>query len=595
MSAAPRPVVSSLLDAKLRRAGGGLRVALGGYSAAGQKDRNDDAFSGRVPETERELYHKGALACIADGVSQSDRSHLASQLSVTQFAEDYYATPESWTVEEAAARVLKALNDWLCGQSQTGGSNAMVTTFSAVILKSRTFHIVHIGDSRVSLIRKGQVRKLTRDHTIQLSPGNSMLSAALGMDPRLKVDYQKVEAERGDVILLSTDGVSDYVPDDGLVQLLAGVDASSSDKVSEQICKQAVSNGSTDNVTCGLLVAEELPSEPIAEAGERVRLRAIPPVLSVGHKIDGLEVTKVLYSGTRSHLYKVRRIADGEIFVLKAPSLNFADDTVYLEGFAREQWVGRRLDHAGLMKVFPRQEDSQFLYLLSEYVRGQTLRDWMRDNPEPSLPAVRDIVADTISALRAMHRMGMVHRDIKPENIMISDAGDVKIIDYGTVQVAGFDELASVIVEDHAVGSVAYSAPEYILGQKATTQSDLFSLAVLTYEMLVGRRPYKLNESRRGKWTYASWGHVPARTQRKDIPRWVSDALEKGCASEPQDRYLALSEFIGDLKRPGDYARSKETQTSLLDRNPLAFWKGLSLFLSAVVVVLFILLLQAAK
>lgn len=595
MNAALRPVVSSLADAQLRKAGGGLRVVLGGYSAAGQKDRNDDSFSGFVPESERELSYKGAVACIADGVSQSDRSHLASQLSVTQFIDDYYATPESWTVEDAAARVLKALNDWLCGQSQTGGSNAMVTTFSAVILKSRTFHIVHIGDSRVSLIRKGQIQKLTRDHVIRLSPGNSMLSAALGMDPRLKVDYQKVEAEEGDIVLLSTDGVSDYVPADMLIELVAGADEANADSISEQICEHALRNGSGDNVTCGLVVAQKLPSESIDEAGERVRTRAIPPVLDVGHKIDGLEVTKVLYSGIRSHLYKVRRVSDGQKFVLKTPSLNFADDTVYLEGFAREQWVGRRLDHRGLMKILPRQEDSQFLYLLCEYVSGQTLREWMRDNPAPSLSAVRDIIADVISAMRVMHRMGMVHRDIKPENIMISDAGDVKIIDYGTVQVAGFNELASVIVEDNVVGSVSYSAPEYILGQKASTQSDLFSLAVLTYEMLVGHRPYKLNESRRGKWTYASWGHLPAHAQRKDIPRWVSSALEKGCASEPQDRYLALSEFIGDLKRPGEYARSRETQTSLLDRNPLAFWKGLSLFLFAVVVVLFTLLLQAAK
>ena len=247
------------------------------------------------------------------------------------------------------------------------------------------------------------------------------------------------------------------------------------------------------------------------------------------------------------------------------------------------------------MKVYPRPDGSPFLYLLCEPVSGQTLRAWMADHPSPSLSEVRCIVERLVMALRAIHRMGMVHRDIKPENIMITHQGDVKIIDYGTVQVAGLDEVTSPIAESHAVGSVAYSAPEYVLGRKATAQSDLFSLGVVTYEMLTGRRPFELSDGARHKWTLATWGHKTAHSVRPDVPLWVSAALEKACAPNPEFRYLAQSEFLSDIKSPGDFARSKATETSLLARNPLAFWKGLSLILFVITVMLATQLVRAAN
>tara|TARA_R110000803_G_scaffold117976_4_gene186397 strand:- start:6190 stop:7992 length:1803 start_codon:yes stop_codon:yes gene_type:complete len=575
----------------------GMKVRFGGFSSAGQKARNDDAVAAELPVLASVAAMKGAVACIADGVSESDRSHLASQLSVTQFIEDYYATPDSWSVEESAARVLRSINDWLCGQSRLATAGAMVTTFSAAVIKSRTLHILHVGDSRIYRLRDMNLELLTQDHSVSLSGGKQMLSAALGMDPRLNVDYRQLDVREGDVIFLATDGVTDVLTSEDLAQRLRALPLQPTDldMLSESICNWAIERETGDNVTCGILVIDSLPEESVEDAHLRLRERAIPPVMAVGHRIDGFKVVRVVHSGTRSHIYEVISESTQERYVLKAPSMNFADDNVYLEGFAREQWVGRRLDHPDLMKVYPRPDGSPFLYLLCEPVSGQTLRAWMADHPSPSLSEVRSIVERLVMALRAIHRMGMVHRDLKPENIMITHQGDVKIIDYGTVQVAGLDEVASPIAEGHAVGSVAYSAPEYVLGRKATAQSDLFSLGVVTYEMLTGRRPFELSDGARHKWTLATWGHKTAHSVRPDIPLWVSAALEKACAPNPEFRYLAQSEFLSDIKSPGDFARSKATETSLLARNPLAFWKGLSLILFVITVMLATQLVRAAN
>lgn len=573
-----------------------MSTTIGGHSSAGVKARNDDAFAAKQPEVLSERVMKGVVACIADGVSESERSHLASQMSVTQFLSDYFSTPDSWDIEVSASRVLKALNDWLSSENQKGHGDAMVTTFSSVIIKSRTAHVFHVGDSRVYRLSRGNFECLTRDHSIALSKDAHVLSAALGMDSKLNVDFKSIDIEEGDLLFLATDGIFSHLTSSDLKQKIESQkDHVNLDAVCESICDFAVESGSTDNVTCGLVRLDSLAIETAEEASSRIHEKVIPPVMAVGNKIDEFEVLRIIHSGTRSHIYKVKNLQSGEVFALKAPSKNFEDDRVYLDGFLREQWVGRRLNHPNLMKIYPASEDSSFLYLVCECVSGQTLREWMQDNPTPSLSKVRDIVDGTAMALRAMHRMGMVHRDIKPENIMVTHDGEIKIIDYGTVQVAGIDELASAIIEDQVVGSVAYSAPEYVLGQKATSQSDVFSLGVVAYELLVGRRPYKLNENVRDKWTFSTWGHEPAFSYRKDLPKWVCAALEKATMPYPKNRYPVLSEFLGDLKSPGEFARKKDSQTSLLENNPIAFWKGFSLILLLINLVLVFQLAQPAS
>ena len=278
---------------------------------------------------------------------------------------------------------------------------------------------------------------------------------------------------------------------------------------------------------------------------------------------------------------------------MKAPSRNFEEDATYLEGFVREQWVGRRLSHPGLMKVHPPRPDSPFLYLLCEEVRGQTLRDWMTEHQRPSLSEVRDILAEIIPAIRAMHRMGMVHRDLKPENIMLNYDGTVKIIDYGTVKVAGLDDIglsALNSADDLPVGAVNYTAPEAVLGQNSDVKSDLFSLGVITYEMLAGHRPYP--EMKNRNHSLDSWRYTSLGDSRPDLPFWASHAVARACAANPSNRTDVLSEFLEDLRRPSQRARQAEDNAALLERNPVAFWKGATLICVTIIIILCALLAQ---
>ncbi len=576
-----------------------LAISYGGYSTKGKKPENQDAFVAHQPDSGAR-YLKGCVACIADGVSCSDSAQLASQTSVTTFIEDYFSTPETWPVKTAVARVLSSLNAWLFHHGQQGRArhNGLVTTFSAVVLKSTTAHFFHIGDSRIYRFRANEtstdLELLTRDHTHHPSDNKTILTRALGMDSHLDVDYLQEDVQLGDVLLLTTDGVHDSLNSKELKLLLAktAVKDKITEKVieggaeptlealSQSIVEAAFANGSADNLSCLLLRVDGLPVEDIDEVHRRLTHRMIPPVMDVGMNLDGYEVINVIHSGVRSHLYLVKQQASSTLLVMKAPSEYFAEDPQYLEGFMREQWVGRRIDNPGVMKILPATDSSPFLYHICEYVEGCTLRQWIYDNPTPPLEKVRALVSQIISALRAFQRLSMVHRDLKPENIMISPNGRVKIIDFGTVLVSGLEEIASPLEHDAVVGAVDYIAPEYLLAERAGHRSDIFSLGVIVYEMLTGALPYKRPLIQRTEVrSYDVWKYQSACKLRSDIPLWLDLALQKATAPKPVQRYSALSEFLHDLKVPNTSMVSRAETAPLLERNPLRFWKLVSCIL----------------
>jgi protein phosphatase len=568
-----------------------LDIEFGGYTSAGVKARNEDAFAAHQPRGAA-LSLKGVAGCIADGASCSEDAQLASETSVTHFINDYYSTPDTWPVKTAAARVLSALNSWLHhhGQQSALAHNGLVTTFSAVIVKSNSAHIFHCGDSRVYRYRGGDLQLLTRDHVHVQQGGTSFLTRALGIDSHLEMDYGIEEVELGDVLMLTTDGVHGVLSGAELSEPLHA-SADRLEQCARAIVEAALRKGSADNCSCLLLRVRELPHADIDEVHRQLTRLAIPPVLEVGQSIDGFRVQRILHSGTRSHLYLVSGKVDGKNYVLKAPSENFSEDAQYLEGFMREQWVASRINHSGVMKIFARPPSSPFLYLLCEYIEGKTLRQWLFDNPKPALESVRGIAREIVAALRALQRMHMTHRDLKPENIMIGPNGQIKLIDFGTVRVGGLEELASPLGEQQPVGSADYIAPEYLLGDSGAVHSDIFSLGVIVYEMLTGHVPYKLSQTRqRHLKSLNDYRYTPARQYRDDIPLWLDLALEKATQPNVRLRYHVLSELLRDLCEPNaDMLRARQ-RAPLLQRNPVRFWQGTALLLLIIVIVQFALL-----
>jgi len=541
---------------------------------------NQDAFAAFCGQAESNLL-KGAAAAIADGVSSCPDSHVASQTSVTSFLDDYFATPYTWSVHKSARQIISSLNAWIFQQNANRASHndSLLTTFSAVVLKSNTLHCFHVGDSRVYHVRNETIERLTQDH-VRIERGQEYLSRALGADRHLELDYSTHEMQLGDLVLLSTDGVHGVLKRPEILALLTQHEGGNLETLAKTIVDAALAAGSDDNLTVLLMVVDALPHETLDEVHRKLTQLPIPPVLQVGNKIDGYEVQEIIFSGTRSHMYRVRDLETGEQFTLKAPSLNFAEDAMYLSGFVREEWVGQSVQHVNVMRTHVPKRPKQFLYYLGEYIEGINLREWMYDNPKPGIDAVRRIVKQVVAGLRAFQRADMVHQDIKPENIMIDSQGCVKILDFGTVLIAGADELISPLDKSVPQGSVNYVAPEYLMGDVGSFKSDLFSLAVVVYEMLTGALPFAEKSVKQVSLkSYSDLRYIPANRPRRDLPLWVEACLRKALQPNPRYRYEALSEFLQDLTVPNTKLEASVARQPLIEKNPVVLWQLLAVVL----------------
>ena len=566
-----------------------LKISVGQFSDKGRKESNQD-FHGAYLPVEPQLSLKGVAVALADGISSSEVSHIASESAVSGFLEDYYCTSETWSVKKSAQRVLTATNSWLYSQTRRSQyrydvGRGYVCTFSAMVIKAATAHIFHVGDSRIYRIRGRALEQLTADHRVSVAPETTYLSRALGMDGQLDIDYQAVPLEQGDIFLLATDGVYEYAAA-GFIADNVQQHAHDLDAAARVIVGEALERGSTDNVTAQIVRVDALPVREANEIHQQLTSLPFPPILEARTIFDGYKIVRELHASSRSHVYLAVDVETELTVVIKTPSIDLQGDPAYMERFLMEEWIARRITSPHVLKPCLQSRQRNYLYLVTEFVDGQTLKQWMIDHPKPDLAAVRRIVEQIGKGLQAFHRMEMLHQDLRPENIMIDTTGTVKIIDFGSTRVAGVMEMATPEDRTQVLGTAQYTAPEYFLGEPGSTRSDIFSLGVIACQMLTGKLPYGAEVAKsRTVSAQRRLQYQSALDDEREIPAWVDGALRKAVHPDPNKRYGELSEFIYDLHHPNQ-AYLKRTRQPLMERNPAGFWKGVSFILAVIVLIL---------
>ncbi|MES2149355.1 MAG: bifunctional protein-serine/threonine kinase/phosphatase [Pseudomonadota bacterium] len=574
-----------------------MKVSVGQYSDKGRKTSNQDFHGVAIPK-EPQLGAKGIAVALADGISSSDVSHIASEFAVSGFLDDYYCTSDAWSVKTAGERVLTAANAWLYSQTRQGQSRydkdrGYVCTLSAMVIKSSTAHLFHVGDARIYRLRGATLEQLTNDHRIPVSEERSYLGRALGVHAQLEIDYLNLQVEAGDMFVFATDGVHEFVPPESMVEKI-GASLDHLDAAAKAIADEAYARGSGDNLTVQLLRVDQLPLHASGELVQQLSDLCLPPLLDARMEFDGYKIIKEVHGSSRSHVYLALDSETNARVILKAPSIDLGGDPVYLERFLMEEWVARRINSPYVLKPCAATRKRQFLYIVSEYIEGQSLAQWMVDNPKPALETVRGIVEQIAKGLRAFHRLDMLHQDLRPENIMIDTTGTVKIIDFGSTRVAGLVEAGPLAGHEAILGTPQYTAPEYFLGEIGSPRSDLFSLGVITYQMLTGRLPYGAQVAKtRTRSAQANLIYDSVLDEHREIPAWIDMVLKKALHPDPAKRYEELSEFVQDLRQPNKAFLSK-TRAPLIERSPLKFWKGVSFILALIVVALLFALHQAS-
>lgn len=573
-----------------------LSISIGQCTSAGIKDVNEDCLGVRIPSKADALI-KGIVGVIADGVSDASGGKEAAEMCVQGFLSDYFSTPDSWTIKTSGQRILNALNRWLYSQGQTHGllaEKGYLSTLSSIVLVAKTAYIFHIGDSRIYRIRDNSMEQLTRDHSTQVSQKVTYLNRAMGLNLSAAVDYHEVDVEEGDIFLLSTDGVHDWISEKSILETLTKVkEATNLDHLAEELVHKATAALSNDNLSSLIIHIDTLPQASHDDLLRTLLDRPFPPLLYPGQVLDGIEVQSVMFESARSQLYKVKDLHTGNTMLMKTPSTNFQDDPAYIERFITEEWIGKRTTHENLLTVYENRLKPTFLYYLMEHIEGISLATWAEQNKgKIEVSEVVNILKGIVGGVRAMHRLETLHQDLKPDNIMITTDNKVKIIDYGACRVANIHNREIAHEREENLGTIDYGAPEYRYpGGEIGPKSDQFSIAMIAYSLLTGdKNPYgerwkkvsTLKDFNTLEYT-SSYHHSPT------VPHWLDCALKKALNVQPSKRYSSMSEFIHDLETPNP-AYVKKVHLPYLERNPVRFWQVTSGILTLVIIWLLVLL-----
>lgn len=562
---------------------GELRVSIGQCSDAGAKALNQDACGARIPEN-AELAAKGVALVLADGISPSPVSHIASETAVRSFLADYYCTSSAWSVKKSGQRVIDAVNAWLHSHTERSWARydkdrGYLCTFTGLVIKSATAHLFHVGDAGAYRLHGGGLEPLTEAHRHH-SGEQTFLARALGMGPWVEIDYRALPVEAGDTFVLATDGVHEHVPAREIVALI-GESAGDLDAAAWRLVGLAREHGSEDNLTVQILRVEQLPDPAWSDLHQRATELPFPPALGPRSLIDGYGIVRELHVSSRSHVFLALDTETGTPVALKVPASDLRDDPAALERFLAEEWIARRVSSPYVLKPRERQRPQNYLYVVMEYIEGQSLTQWMRDHPRADLARVRDLVGQIGKGLRAFHRQDMLHQDVRPDNVMIDRSGTAKLIDFGAVHAAGISENQGAGAEP-ILGTEQYSAPEYFLGQGGSARSDLFSLAAVTYQMLTGHLPYGPEAAQvRTRAGLNRLKYTSVLTYNRSCPAWVDGALRKALQPRPERRQGDVTEFLHDLHHPRPEL-ANATRAPLIERNPEAFWKGLAALLAII-------------
>jgi serine/threonine protein phosphatase PrpC len=548
-----------------------VRASVGFYSATGPRSRNEDfaaaVFGADLPEPRGDV-----VAAIADGIGSAKGGRVAAETAVRGFLDGICELPETTEVRRAAARVLDSLNAWMHSQGHRDLNLAgMGCTFTALVLRGRTAHVVHIGDTRAYRLSGHRLTCLTSDHVREDARGRSgTLYRALGVEEEVRLEYAAQPIALHDRFLLCSDGLYAWLGDDAIADTLG--DRSAPADTARALVAAALSSGSTDNCTALVLDVVELPTAESAHLGSAIMQLPIIPVPLGGETIDGFVLKAVLSDGRYSRLFGALDEIEGGEVALKFPKPKVAEVAAHHASFVREAWVGAHVNNPGLGRIIELPHGRQTcLYTVMPLYQGELLETRLARRPSLGLEEGRNIAIKLARALAALHRNGIIHRDIKPDNVILEAGGSLKLIDLGVVRVPGLEDAAP---PEEIPGTRAYVAPEMLAGEPGNEATDIYALGVTLFRAFTGAFPYGNSDAT----------SPPSRDRpleltalRPDLPAWLQAALARAIAIPAAERYRDMSEFAAEIEAgPARTPILTPRPLTLYERHPLRFWQALA-------------------
>src|SRR5438105_10162246 len=406
----------------------GMRASVGFASKTGPRKDNED-FAGallgaELPEPRQEL-----IAAIADGIGGAKGGRIAAETAVRGFLDGFCDLPETMEVQRAGSKIINALNGWINTMGrQDPKLTGMGCTLTALVLRGRTAHLLHVGDTRAYRLSGERMNCLTTDHVRQDGTGRSnTLNRALGVETEVRLDYATQPVALHDRFLLCSDGVHGFLPDETIADILR--ERSAPEDTAGALVAAALQSGSTDNCTALVLDVVALPMAGSADISAAILHPPAIPAPLLGETIHGFVLKALISEGRYSRLFAAEDEIEGAIVGLEFPKPEIARFPAYRAAFVREAWVGARVHNPWVGRVIELPPGRQTcLYTVMPLYQGELLETRLSRRPSVGLEEGRNIAIKLARGVAALHRAGIIHRDIKPDNIILESEGSLKLI-----------------------------------------------------------------------------------------------------------------------------------------------------------------------
>lgn len=555
-----------------------LNVAAGYSTERGPRTDNED-YCAFFEGTSAQRTRHGVIAVVADGVGGAKGGRVAAETVVRGFIDGYLGQSELLGVQKKSARSLEAMNRWVYGMGRTSSDlQGMACTLTALILRGRQAHIVHVGDSRLYRLRYHRLDLLTRDHTFSEWGMQSVLRRAVGASDSLQIDYLAEPVQVHDRYLLCSDGVHGFLSERVLREELAR--GASPDETARALTAAALAARGSDNATALVLDVLNLPPASQPDLELAIAAQPILPPPTTGTIIDGFDLQAQLSDGRYSRVFRAYDTVAERPVILKFPKPVQGADAALRQAFIRETWIAARVRSPWIGEVLDIPPDRQTrLYSVMPYYAGETLEARLRRLPRISLSEGLILASRLAKGVAALHRAGVVHRDIKPDNVILEHDEHhaqlgLRLIDLGVARVDGMDDFAL----EHAPGTPSYMAPELLAGAPGDALSDQFAVAVTIYRLFSGAYPYgEIEPFSRPRFSKST----PLTSHRPDLPAWLDQVLARALAVTPRERFGDVLELAFELEHGAARALPALLHRKpLYERNPVLIWQMISVVLA---------------
>ena len=558
-------------------AGDQLQVRVGFCSQPDGWERNADyagAFVGDPPQRAR----FGVAAAIAEGIGGAPGGRVAAELAVRGFIDGHFSQADTAGIRASSARTLEALNRWIQAMSAADPSlQGMSCTFTALVIRGRMGHVLHIGDCRIYRFRDHRLDVMTSDDRAGSRGFHRVLTRALGADEAVRLDYLSMPLRVHDRYLLCTDSVDRRISRAAIRELMGR--RHGPDETARALI-DAARAAAGHSATALIIDVVTLPSPNRLDLELIMASQPILKVPKSGAVVDDFELCRLLADGRYTRVFLACDRLEPRQVVLKFPKPLAGADALLRQAMLRESWIAARVRSPWVGEVLElTTERKSGLYTVMPYYPGETLETWLTRSSKVTLAGGIDLALKLAKGVAALHRAGIIHRDIKPDNVIVQPSTDhqgagLKLIDLGVARLPNSDDFP----EQHAPGTPSYMAPELFTGAPGDERSDQFALGVTIYRMFCGRYPYGEIEP---------FSHPRFRrptsllTHRPDLPAWLDQCLARAVAIDPQQRFEDVLELIFELEHGAIRgAPVNLRRPPLYERNPVRFWQVVAALLA---------------